>query len=74
MSGEAVRAIRISLNLSQREFASMLKVSRSVIAAVESRHRSVSDNLRIRIAQTFGCGDEVIEAITRAKESSKLAL
>ncbi|WP_110930589.1 helix-turn-helix transcriptional regulator [Paenibacillus bouchesdurhonensis] len=74
MSGDAVRAIRISQNMVQNEFAQALNVSRSCIAAVESGHRPVSHALRIKIAQKFGTGDEIIEAITRAKESAKLAL
>lgn len=74
MSGEDVRAIRISRNMTQTEFAAYLRVSRSTIGIVESGHRPVSDNLRIRIAQTFGCGEDVIEAIARAKNSAKLAL
>lgn len=74
MSGEAVKAVRISKGMSQPEFAEALKVSRSCIAAVESGHRPVSSALRIKIAQNFGTGEDIIEAITRAKESVKLAL
>lgn len=74
MSGEAVKAIRISKGMTQPEFADALNVSRSCIAAVESGHRPVSQTLRFKIAQTFGTGDDILEAITRAKESAKLAL
>ncbi|TLS53386.1 helix-turn-helix transcriptional regulator [Paenibacillus antri] len=74
MSGDAVRAIRISKNMSQPEFAEVLNVSRSCIDAVESGRRAVSRKLRIKIAQTFGVDDEIIEAIARAKDSNKLAL
>jgi transcriptional regulator with XRE-family HTH domain len=74
VSGEAVRAIRISKDMTQPEFAAVLRVSKSCIAAVESGHRAVSANLRVKIAQTFGCGPDIIEAIARAKDSDKLAL
>ncbi|MFD1955830.1 helix-turn-helix transcriptional regulator [Paenibacillus thailandensis] len=74
MSGDAVRAIRISKNMSQSEFAAALKVSRSLIEAVENERRAVSHNLRIRIAQTFDVTDEMLELIRRAKDSGKLAL
>lgn len=74
MNGEAVRAIRISKNMTQPEFAAVLKVSRSCIVAVENGYRAVSENLRIRIAQTFGGDDDVTEAMARAKEFGKLSL
>lgn len=74
MTGEAVRAVRILKNMSQPEFAAVLKVSKSCIAMVESGQRAVSDKLRIKIAQEFGTGDDVTEAIVRAKESTKLVL
>ncbi|RAI96870.1 helix-turn-helix protein [Paenibacillus pabuli] len=74
MDAQSVRAIRISRNMRQTDFAEALSVSRSCIAAVEGGHRPVSYNLRIRIAQVFGTGDDVITAIQRAKDSDKLAL
>jgi antitoxin HigA-1 len=74
MSGEAVRAIRIKHNMTQPEFAARLKVSKSCIAAVETGHRAVSDKLRTKIAQTFGVGDDIIEAIAAAKAMKKLTL
>lgn len=74
MSGEAVRAIRISKDMTQPVFAAMLNVSTSCIGAVESGHRAVSHKLRTKIAQTFGTGDDIIEAIARAKDANKLAL
>ena len=67
MTGETVKAIRISKNMTQDEFAEILKVSRSCIAAVESGHRAVSDGLRIRIRQKFGGDNEVAEAMRRFK-------
>ncbi|MDQ8733201.1 helix-turn-helix transcriptional regulator [Paenibacillus sp. LHD-38] len=74
MNGDAVRVIRISKDMNQKEFAAILAVSRSCIAAVESGHRAVSDKLRTRIAQTFGGYESVMEAFRRAKEFGKLAL
>jgi len=74
MNGDTVKAIRLSRNMTQPEFAAAVKVSQSLVWAVENGQRSVSDSLRIKIAQTFGTGDDIVEAIARAKESSKLAL
>lgn len=74
MNGVAVRAVRISKGMTQEDFAKILNVSRSCIAAVESGFRPVSPALRIKIAQTFGTGEDITEAITRARESEKLAL
>lgn len=72
MDGMAVKAIRLKKGMTQVQFAAMLNVSPSSIAAVESGYRAVSHNLRIKIAQTVGMGDEIIEAIAAAKASSKL--
>lgn len=74
MNEETVRAIRVSLNMTQEEFAAVLNVSRSSIAAVESGHRVVSNKLRTRIKQTFGDDKTVAEAIRREKEFDRLAL
>ncbi|MGC6589841.1 helix-turn-helix transcriptional regulator [Paenibacillus sp. Dod16] len=74
MNAETVKAIRLSKDMSQQDFADALRVSRQCITAVECGYRAVSSNLRIKIAQTFGTGPDVMEAIERAKESSKLAL
>ncbi|MCM3497669.1 MULTISPECIES: helix-turn-helix transcriptional regulator [Paenibacillus] len=74
MNAGTVKAIRLSQNMSQQDFADALRVSRQCITAVECGYRAVSSNLRIRIAQTFGTGPDIVEAIERAKESEKLAL
>jgi transcriptional regulator with XRE-family HTH domain len=74
VTGEIVRSIRVSKNLTQVEFASKLHVSRSCIAAVESGHRKVSDRLRTIVAQTYGGDEAVHEAFRRAKEFSRLSL
>ncbi|WP_339274485.1 helix-turn-helix transcriptional regulator [Paenibacillus sp. FSL W8-0426] len=72
MDAQAVRAIRISQNMKQVEFAKALSVSKSCIAAVENGYRPVSTKLRIKIAQIFGLDSDVLTAIQRAKESDKL--
>lgn len=74
MSGKDVRAIRLSLGLTQVQFADKLRFSSSMICDVEKGRRAVSDKLRIKIAQTFGVTDELIEAIRLAKDSDKFCL
>lgn len=74
MDGLGVRGIRIKLNMTQEDFAKALGVSQACISDVENGRRNVSRGLRIKIAQRFGTGEDIIEAITRAKESAKLAL
>lgn len=73
MNGFAVRAIRIKENLTQTEFAEKLRVSPSLISGIESGQRRVTRDMRIKIAQVFGTGDEIDEAIARARESEKWA-
>jgi transcriptional regulator with XRE-family HTH domain len=74
MNREALRAIRIYNDMTQSEYAAALGVSQSCVASAESGYRSVSDKLRVRVAQRFGMGADVLEAIQRAKASAKLAL
>lgn len=74
MNADTIKAIRLSKDMSQQEFADALRVSRQCITAVECGYRAVSSNLRIKVAQTFGVGEDIIQAIERAKDSDKLAL
>lgn len=72
MDGIAVRAIRIFYSMTQQTFATHLGVSLSAIKAVETNQRRVSENMRFRIAQAFDLNPDVLEAIRRAKASSKI--
>ena len=74
MTDETVRLIRNAKGLTQAEFALELNVSAATIAAVESKQRNVSDNLRIKIAQKYGGDPEVEQAIIRARAFEKLPL
>ncbi|MEK5415425.1 MULTISPECIES: helix-turn-helix transcriptional regulator [unclassified Paenibacillus] len=74
MDGEGVRGIRIMAGMTQAAFADTLGVSQALVSDVECGRRAVSRDLRIKIAQVFGTGDDVMTAIQRAKESGKLAL
>ncbi|MDR9748812.1 helix-turn-helix transcriptional regulator [Paenibacillus taichungensis] len=74
MDGSGVRGIRVMAGLTQSQFAEALNVSQSCVSDVENGRRNVSRDMRIKLAQVFGTGDDVIEAIRRAKDSDKLAL
>ncbi|KOY12601.1 helix-turn-helix transcriptional regulator [Paenibacillus xylanivorans] len=74
MDGSGVRGIRVMAGMTQAQFAEALNVSQSCVSDVENGRRNVSRDLRIKLAQVFGTGDDVLMAIQRAKESDKLAL
>lgn len=74
MDGTGVRGVRVMAGMTQSQFGEALGVSQSCVSDVENGRRNVSRDLRIKIAQVFGTGDEVLTAIQRAKESDKLAL
>lgn len=74
MNREALRAIRIYHNMTQSQFAAALGLSKSCVASAESGYRNVSDNLRVRVAQRFGMGEEILEAIAAAKTSASLVV
>jgi DNA-binding XRE family transcriptional regulator len=69
-----VRAIRLYHGLSQEAFAERLGVSKSTIAAIETGRRRVTKNVQIKIAQKFELTDDLIQAIQRTQEASKLAI
>lgn len=74
MDGLGVMAVRVNADMTQVEFAEKLRVSPALISLVESGRRTVTEELQIRIAQAFGTGPDVIQAIERARDSKKLAL
>lgn len=51
MNGEQFKKLRLSQQMSQREFAELLGVSESHVANMELGYRSVSERTRARIAQ-----------------------
>lgn len=73
MTGLGLRAIRLSLGLTQAEFAKELRISQALISDVENGRRSVTQNLRIRVAQKYGVGEDIMNAIAAAKDSIQLA-
>ncbi|MCP1186455.1 helix-turn-helix transcriptional regulator [Paenibacillus sp. 1781tsa1] len=74
MDGSGVRGIRVMAGMTQAQFAEVLNVSQSCVSDVENGRRNVSRDMRIKIAQKFGTGEDVLTAIQRARESDKLAL
>ncbi|MGO4372711.1 helix-turn-helix transcriptional regulator, partial [Paenibacillus sp. MCAF20] len=74
MTKEALRAIRIFHDMTQSEFSAALNVSQSCVASAESGYRGVSDKLRVKVAQRFGMGEDVLNAIAAANASANLAL
>lgn len=73
MDSTAVRAIRLKLGYTQARFAAEIGVSRSLISNVEANLRAVSLKLQVKIAQFAGVGDEICEAIDRARYSDRLS-
>ncbi|MGG6309982.1 helix-turn-helix domain-containing protein [Paenibacillus macerans] len=73
MNGFAIRAIRISKNMSQREFADTLGISPTWLCEIEKERRPVSDRVRIRVSQLYG-DDDAVEMIRRAKMSEQLTV
>ncbi|MBY3623619.1 helix-turn-helix transcriptional regulator [Acinetobacter sp. CUI P1] len=72
MDREALRAIRIYHGMTQSQLAEALGISKSCVASAESGYRSVSDNLRVRVAQKFGMSEEVVRAVKDARTSADL--
>ncbi|MFC5650917.1 helix-turn-helix domain-containing protein [Paenibacillus solisilvae] len=67
MNGSTIKAIRIKNRLSQRQLAAQLGITPSYLCQIERNKKSISDTIRIKLAQLFEVNDELIEAIRRSK-------
>ncbi|MNJ47743.1 Helix-turn-helix domain protein [compost metagenome] len=74
MRGSAIRAIRISKNMNQSDFAKALGIGATWLCQIEKERRPVSDRVRIRVSQLYGDDEEAIEMIRRAKKSEELSV
>lgn len=72
MNGETVKALRIYFGFNQRKFAEVIGITAAYLCMIESNHRTVSDTVRIRIAQRFEVTEELREALRRSKLAAKL--
>ena len=54
MIGTQIKALRKSLDISQDEFGKRLGVTGGAISLIEKGDRSLTDQMRIAICQTFG--------------------
>lgn len=67
MEGYVIKNIRMSLGLSQRDFAKELNVSQQLISFVEGEKVPISKRLEQRIIYRFNVKPEEIEAIRNLK-------
>lgn len=64
---KALKLFRLSMNLSQKDFAKEVNVTQQLISYVESGKRAMSNRLSNRIIHRFNVTDEKIEAIKSFK-------
>lgn len=60
MNSNSFKALRLKKGMTQKEYAEMLGVSESTIAAIESGRRSISDLVRARLAQKIDIDEDSI--------------
>ena len=61
MDSNTIKDIRAFKKMTQKEFAEWLDVSIATIAMIESGQRSVSDNVRGKLAHKFEATDDFIK-------------
>jgi transcriptional regulator with XRE-family HTH domain len=67
-----VRAIRLYKEMTQKDLAQKLGISPSYLCEMEAGRKRVTEDMRKRLAMMFGVGDELVEALRRAKMSERL--
>lgn len=65
MDKETFRALRLSKNMTQKEFGELLGVSESTVAAIENGRRLISDKVRARLATITDIDDDFIDFYNR---------
>ncbi|MEM5003185.1 helix-turn-helix transcriptional regulator [Priestia megaterium] len=68
MNKNVFKSIRIYHGHTQSAFASLLGVSESTVAAIETGRREVSDSVRIKLARQFDINQEFISTLERANK------
>lgn len=72
MDKETFKALRLSKNMTQKEFGELLDVSESTIAAIENGRRLISDKVRARLATITDIDDDFIGFYNRFRTMGTL--
>lgn len=59
MNSKTFKALRIKEGYSQADFATLLGVSESTVAAIETNRRPMSAKVKVRLAQQYELNDEM---------------
>ena len=70
MNAVKFKALRLRESMTQKEFANLLGVSESTVAAIETGRRNVSDTVRARLVQSVDVGSEFISFFEKYNEIS----
>lgn len=60
MNKDSFKALRLKQGMTQKNFADLLGVSESTVAAIETGRRNISDTVRARLAQNFEVDKELL--------------
>jgi transcriptional regulator with XRE-family HTH domain len=63
MTGEFIKVIRTTHQLSVREFAKMIQVSPSLVSRLEGGGRNVTKRIECRVIAVFGISEEKLASI-----------
>ncbi|SFP99275.1 helix-turn-helix domain-containing protein [Salibacterium halotolerans] len=67
MNGTTVKAVRLYLGMTQREFADETGIGVSWLSQIENGRVEPSDRIRMAIAKIFEIDGEFIEVLERSK-------
>lgn len=60
MSAQRFKLLRLKKKMTQRQFAELLGVSESTVAAIENGRRPISDHIRVSLAEQGGVDEDFL--------------
>lgn len=67
MTNETFKLVRLFLKMNQIEFSEYMELAYSTVAGIEAGNRSVTENVRGKIAHKFEANKDFIEFVDRNK-------
>lgn len=72
MSANRFRGLRLKKKMTQKQFAELLGVSESTVAAIENGRRSISDNIRASLVEQGGADEDFLNFLESLEKISKI--
>lgn len=72
MSAQRFKLLRLKKKMTQRQFAELLGVSESTVAAIENGRRPISDHIRVSLAEQGGADEDFLYFLESLEKVSQI--